>query len=176
MLASLSYFPSFHIPNPPDGAGGIEIMDLETLQLLHSLHWQNDVVTALVFTSNSLRIVGVGGTLASVWKPSALINQDTDSVRSDSSEWVLDMEGVTGHASAYRTATTTALYCCDEHSIGFCGRNTSTVDICTLNDPENTMTQLYRHRGTFTSDTLIDWAYKPHLVISADSSNCFRVM
>src|SRR5690606_24911612 len=100
---------------------GIEIMDLKTLQLLHSLHWQNDVVTALVFTSNSLRIVGVGGTLASVWKPSALINQDTDSVRSDSSEWVLDMEGVTGHASAYRTATTTVLYCCNEHSIGFCG-------------------------------------------------------
>jgi len=86
------------------------------------------------------------------------------------------MEGVTGHASAYRTATTTVLYCCDEHSIRFCGRNTGTVDICTLDDPENTVTQLYRRRGTFTSDTLIDWAYKPRLVVSADSSNCFRVM
>lgn len=47
-------------------------------------------VTSLVFTSDSLRILDVGGTHANVWEPLVLVGQDTDSEPSEPSESASD--------------------------------------------------------------------------------------
>lgn len=78
---------------------------------------------------------------------------------------------------ADRWAAITVLHCCEECVIAFCGRSNGHVDTCHLDDPENTMRQLYKHRGTFMVHiTCIDWAAKPRIAVSGDGSSCFRVM
>ncbi|RKL12119.1 hypothetical protein BFJ70_g16308 [Fusarium oxysporum] len=159
-----------------DGSGGIKIFDFETLQFLHRIQVQGDPVTSLVFTTDGRRIIDVRGTHANVWEPLVLVSQDSDSRSSEPSESVHHIVDDMGVSVVNEAAAITALHCCEESGIAFCGRNNGSVDTCNLDDPEKTMRSLYNHRGGFTSVTCIGWAYKPRIAASADSSGKFRIM
>ncbi|RKL39818.1 hypothetical protein BFJ72_g6545 [Fusarium proliferatum] len=159
-----------------DGTGGIKIFDFETLQFLHRIQVQGDPVTSLVFGTDGLRIIDVRGTHANVWEPLVLVSQDSDSRSSEPSESVHHIVDDMGVSVVNESAAITALQCCEESGIAFCGRNNGSVDTCNLDDPEKTMRSLYSHRGNFTSVTCIGWACKPRIAASADSSGRFRIM
>ncbi|KAI0521675.1 WD40-repeat-containing domain protein [Xylaria bambusicola] len=159
-----------------DGTGAVTIYDFETLQSLHRIKFQGDPVSSLAFTGNSLRIVDARGTHTNVWEPSVLVGQDTESHLSEPSESVHRMMGEDTSSIVDDSLAITSLYCCDETGIAFCGRNNGRVDTCNLGDPENTMRNLFKHRGKFTSVTCLDWNQKARIVASADSSGNFRVM
>jgi hypothetical protein len=159
-----------------DGTGGIKIYDFETLQFLQRIPIQGDPITSLAFTSDNVRIIDVRGMQANVWEPSVLVTQDSDSNASEPSESVYPAVDDQGVPTVDQSANITVLQTCEESGMALCGRSNGRVDICNLDDPEKTMQQLYRHRGSFTSVTCIDWAYKPRIAVSADSSGHFRVM
>lgn len=160
-----------------DATGSIEIFDFETLQFLHRIQVRGDPVTSLAFTSDNIRIIDTRSTQINVWEPLVLIGQDTDSHSSDPSDSVhqviddLDTDSIVDQSTAI-----TSLHCCEQTGMAFCGRNDGRDDICNLDDPEKTMRNLYKHRGTFTSVTCIDWSHKPRITASADSSGSFRIM
>ena len=159
-----------------DGMGGIQILDFETLQLLHRIQVTNSTATSIVFTTDGLRIIDARGTHANVWEPSVLVCQDSDSQSRDASESLpLVPEGM-GVSVVNQSETITSLFCCEETGIAFCGRSNARVDICNLDDPVNTMRNLYKHPVTFTRITCIGWAYKPRIAASADSAGKVRVM
>jgi len=105
-----------------------------------------------------------------------LVSQDSDSQSSEPSGSVHRVMDDSGASVVDESATITSLYCCEESGIAFCGRNDGRVDTCNLDDAEKTMRNLYKHRGSFTSVTCIDWAHKPRIAASADSSGKFRIM
>ncbi|OIW22408.1 WD40 repeat-like protein [Coniochaeta ligniaria NRRL 30616] len=159
-----------------DGTGSIKIYDSETLQFLHRVPIQGDPLTCIVFTTDSLRIIDVRGTQSNVWEAAILVSQDSYSSASEPSDSVHqsidDMEA----PLVDQSSEITTLHCCEENGIAFCGRTDGRVDTCSLDDPEKTMRNLYKHRGSFTGITCFDWASKPRIAVSADSSGHFRVM
>ncbi|TIA08966.1 WD40 repeat-like protein [Aureobasidium pullulans] len=159
-----------------DGEGGINLYDFESLQLLHCIRSRDGPALDLVFTSDSLRILDIRATQANVWEPSVLVSQDVDaSSTSEPTDSVLRSDE---DSTALRTddlAIITALRCCDETKLGFCGRSNGNVDICDLRDPVGTLRRLYMHRGSSTSVTRIEWNPYAKVVVSADSSSAFRV-
>lgn len=159
-----------------DGIGTIKIYDFETLQFLHQIQMQEDSITSITFTSDNLRIIDVRGTQSNVWEPLALMSQDSDSHASEPSDSVRQAIDDIEVPVFDQSSSITVLHCCEESGIAFCGRSNGRVDTCKLDDPENTMRNIYKHRGSFTSVTSIDWAYKPRVAISVDSSGHFRVM
>ena len=159
-----------------DGNGDIKIFDFETLQLLHSIQVQGDPVSSLTLTSNSLRIIDSRGTQANVWEPLVLFSQDSESHSSEPSGSVDQIVDDFVESVVDQSTTITSLHCCEQSDMAFCGRNDGRVDICNLDDPEKTMRNLYRHRGTFTSVICIDWSPKARITASADSAGNFRVM
>ncbi|KAL5413298.1 hypothetical protein PMIN04_009503 [Paraphaeosphaeria minitans] len=159
-----------------DGVGGIKIFDFETLQFLHRIQVEGDPVAYLAFTSDSLRIVDAKGTQANVWEPLILMGQDSDSHASEPSDSVHQILDDVQDSISDQSTDITTLYCCEQSGIAFCGRDNGRVDTCNLDDPENTMRNLYKHKGSFTSVTSIDWTYRARTAASADSSGTFRVM
>jgi len=159
-----------------DGTGTIKIYDFETLQFLYQIQMQGDSLTAIAFTSDNLRIIDTRGTQSNVWEPLVLVNQDSDSNASEPSDSVRQVKDDTELPMCDQSSSITVLHCCEESGIAFCGRSNGRVDTCKLDDPENTMRNIYKYRGSFTSITCLDWAYKPRITISADSSGRFRVM
>ncbi|KAK8102609.1 hypothetical protein PG984_015755 [Apiospora sp. TS-2023a] len=159
-----------------DSSGGIKIFDVDTLQFLHKVAIRGDPVTSLAFTSDSLRVADVRGTQANVWEPPVLVSQDSDSHSSEPSYSVHQVLDDTNVSGLDQSEAIVSLYCCEDSGIAFCGRSNGHVDICSLDDPEKTMRNLYKHRGSFTSVTCIDWSHKARIVASADSSGRFRVM
>jgi WD40 repeat protein len=159
-----------------DASGDIRIFDFETLQFLHRIPVEGDPVTSLVFTGDSLRIINTRGTHANIWEPLVLASQDSDSQCSERSESVHQIVEDVGASIMEQAAAITSLHCCDENGMALCGRDDGWVDVCDLDDPENTMRHLYRHRGAINSVTCIDWACKPGIAASADCLGIFRVM
>ncbi|KAI0196396.1 WD40 repeat-like protein [Astrocystis sublimbata] len=159
-----------------NGSGAITIYDFETLQSLHQIQFKGDPVSALAFTGNGLKIVDAHGTQANVWEPSVLASQDTNSHVSEPSNSGDPMPGKDTTSVLDDSVAITSLFCCDETGMAFCGRNNGRVDTCNLDDPGNTMQNLYSHRGMFTSVLCMDWNHKARIAGSADSSGSFRVM
>ncbi|KAK6826038.1 NACHT and WD domain protein [Apiospora arundinis] len=159
-----------------DGSGGIKIFDFDTLQFLHKVSIRDEPVTSLTFTGDSLRIADVRGTQANVWEPPVLVSQDSDSHSSEPSYSVRQVLEDTGDSGLDQAEAIVSLQCCEESGIAFCGRSNGHVDICNLDDPEKTMRNLYKHRGSFTSVTCIDWNHEARVAASADSSGHFRIM
>ncbi|KAI4654839.1 uncharacterized protein J4E78_007016 [Alternaria triticimaculans] len=151
-----------------DGNGGIKIFDFETLQPLHSIHIQGDPVSSLAFTSDSLRIVIRG--------PLVLFGQDTEALSSEPSESVHQIVDDIVESVVNESAIITTLHCCDQSGMAFCGRNDGRVDTCNLDDPENTMRNLYKHGGSFISITCMDWSPRARVIASADSAGKFCIM
>ncbi|KAI4927152.1 uncharacterized protein J4E92_006317 [Alternaria infectoria] len=159
-----------------DGNGGIKIFDFETLQPLHNIHIQGDPVSSLAFTSDSLRIVDSRGTQANVWEPLVLFGQDTEALSSEPSESVHQIVDDIVESVVNESAIITTLHCCDQSGMAFCGRNDGRVDTCNLDDPENTMRNLYKHGGSFISITCMDWSPRARVIASADSAGKFCIM
>ena len=70
-----------------DAAANVQLYDFEILQSLYHITFPGDSVTAMVFSSDNLRLLDIRGARANVWEPSALVREDVDhrfSERSDS--------------------------------------------------------------------------------------------
>lgn len=159
-----------------EGTGSIKIYDSETLHFLHRIQVKGDPLQSLVFTTDNLRLIDIRGAQFNVWEAAVLVSQDSYSNASEPSGSVHqateDMEG----PIVDQSSEITSLYCCEENGIAFVGRSDGRVDTCSLDDPEPTMRNLYKHRGGFTGVTCFDWVHTPRIAISADSSGHFRVM
>ena len=107
-----------------------------------------------------------------------LLHQDSNNHSSRTTDSVHQPEdGGSSISVVDKSVTIKPLYCCEESGVAFCGRDNGRVDICSLDSPENTMRNLYSHRGgSFTSVICIDWSCKSRIAVSADSSGRFRVM
>jgi hypothetical protein len=159
-----------------DGNGGIKVFDFETLQTVHNIQIQGDPISSLAFTSNSLRIVDSRGTQANVWEPLVLFGQDSEAPSSEPSESVHQIVDDIVETIFHESAIITTLHSCDQSGIAFCGRNDGRVDTCNLDDPENTMRNLYKHSGSFIGITCMDWSPKARVIASADSAGKFCIM
>jgi hypothetical protein len=126
--------------------GGFPLSDI---LFLYRIHIQGDIDTSLAFTSNSLRMVDVRDTQSNAWEPLVLVSQDSDSNGSEPSDSVLIRQAPDDIEVPVldQSSSITALYCCEESGIAFCGRSNGRVDTCKLHNPENTMRNVYKYRG-----------------------------
>ncbi|MBE3041463.1 hypothetical protein IMZ48_02550 [Candidatus Bathyarchaeota archaeon] len=158
------------------------IFDLETLQLQHAVVGDRMGIQGLTFTSDSLRVIDVRVHQTNVWEPSVLVSQGSES---DNRE-LGDSEEHAGveppSPLQHESNRISVLHCYGKHSIAFCGRNNGAVDICHLDDPVNTMRELYRHPrrnqypGAYAGVTCIHSKSEPSMVVTSDDNGFFRVM
>ncbi|KAF2105813.1 WD40-repeat-containing domain protein [Lophiotrema nucula] len=162
-----------------DSTGSIQVYDFETLQLLYRITVRDDPVTALAFTTDSLRMLEIRGMQTNVWEPSVLVSRDSGSTASSDQTLVGQVSHLAiepGALSVEQDATITAVRCCSSNVRAFVGRNNGHVDTCELTSPATTMKPLYKHRVSSTSISQIDWCDSSGVLVSADSSSRFRAM
>lgn len=77
-----------------DTEGGISLLTFDTLRLLHRLDPLDEIVTGLIFSSNSLRLLDVRGKYCNAWEPSALVRKSSmDDNSSDPEEYLVATPG-----------------------------------------------------------------------------------
>lgn len=161
-----------------DSDGGIHIIEFETLQLLHHISVRDDPITAMAFTSDSSRILEIRGIQTNVWEPSILFSQDRRSTAKGNRN--LNHESQTVRQpdvlASEQMAAVTALHCCTESGLAFVGRSNGHLDICFLDDPHNSIRELYRHRSSSVSISRISWSSTSNIIVTVDSSSRFRAM
>lgn len=161
-----------------DSDGGIHLIEFETLQLLHRIFVRDDPITAMAFTSDSSRILEIRGIQTNVWEPSILLRQDGTSTAGSSRNLINDsqIERQPEVLGIEQMAAVTALHCCTETGLAFVGRSNGHLDICHLDDPHSSIRELYRHRASSISISLIRWSSASNVIVTADSSSRFRAM
>ena len=77
-----------------DTEGGIFILTFDTLRLLHRLDPLDEIVTGMIFSSNSLRLFDVRGNCCNAWEPSELVRETSmDDNSSDPEEYLVATPG-----------------------------------------------------------------------------------
>lgn len=77
-----------------DTEGGVSLLTFDTLRLLHRLDPLDEIVTGIIFSSNSLRLLDVRGKYCNAWEPSALIRKSSmDDNSSDPEEYLVATPG-----------------------------------------------------------------------------------
>ncbi|TIA76809.1 WD40 repeat-like protein, partial [Aureobasidium pullulans] len=159
-----------------DNDGGINLYDFESLQLIHRVRPREDPAIDLVFTSDNLHIIDVRVSQLNLWEPAVLASRDIDSNSSEPAGSLCPLDDNATLVRAEDLAIITALRCCNETRLAFCGRSNGNVDVCSLNGPVKTLQPLYKHQGTSKTITKIEWNLTAKILVSADSSGTFRVM
>lgn len=73
-----------------DTEGGISLLTFDTLRLLHRLDPLDEIVTGMIFSSNSLRLLDVRGKCCNAWEPSVLVRKSSmDDNSSDPEEYLV---------------------------------------------------------------------------------------
>ena len=161
-----------------DSDGGIHIIQFDTLHLLHRIFVRDDPITAMAFTSDSSRILEIRGIQTNVWEPSILLSLDGTSTTGSNRKFIDDSQTARkpDALALEQMAAVTALYCCTETGVAFVGRTNGHLDICHLDGPHVSMRELYRHRASSISISLISWSSLADVIVTADSSSRFRAM
>lgn len=77
-----------------DTEGGISLLTFDTLRLLHRLDPLDEIVTGMIFSSNSLRLLDVRGKCCNAWEPSVLVRKSSmDDNSSDPEEYLVATPG-----------------------------------------------------------------------------------
>ena len=70
----------------------------------------------------------------------------------------------------------TVLHCCTDSGLAFVGRSNGHLEICFLDDPNNSIRELYHHRSSSVSISLVSLSPSSNIIITADSSSRFRAI
>ena len=161
-----------------DSSGSIQVYDFETLQLLYRIQVHGDPVVGLAITTDSLRILDIRAMQTNVWAPSVLVGYDNEAAASSEPASKPGPQSAVeaGNPVQEPMANITAMHCCDLTNRAFIGRSDGHVDTCSLENPEDTLEKLYKHRTSWTSITCVVWSPVSHILVTVDSSSRYRAM
>lgn len=161
-----------------DSSGTIQVHEFDTLQLLYRIPVHDDPVIGLAFTTDGLRILDIRAMQTNVWAPSVLVSYDNRSAASSGSAPKPGPQSAVeaGTPVEVPMANITAMHCCDLTNRAFIGRSDGHVDTCSLENPEDTLEELYRHRTSSASITCVVWSPLSNIIVTADSSSRYRAI
>ena len=152
----------------------VRIFDLQTLQLVNRVPSIRLKKKGVGFASNNFRVVEVGKWDVTVWSVPVLISQG-GKIGTGSGNTERDSNGLASLCMG-NPFSINNLCCCEENSVVFCSRYDGSVDMCDLDDPENTMRSLYKHHEPSEHVCDMDWAAKPRILVSGTKGGCFAVV
>ena len=155
-------------------SGSIQILDFESLDLLHTIHFEEQEIVSIMFTGNGLRFLDIRRQLLNVWVPSALVRrkdgEDTTS------------EGQTSYSTApsqllqaylaTNKEPITAIVSHHSAEFVFCGKQSGTVTVYETISLGKQMQGLYEH--VKSAVLFMDWNAAKNLLVSCD--NASRIM
>lgn len=115
-----------------DTEGGISLLTFDTLRLLHRLDPLDEIVTGMIFSSNSLRLLDVRGKCCNAWEPSVLVRKSSmDDNSSDPEEYLVATPGSPSESvRPYDDSkVVTVIAQTHDEKFFFCGREDGTITI-----------------------------------------------
>lgn len=152
-----------------DTEGGISLLTFDTLRLLHRLDPLDEIVTGMIFSSNSLRLLDVRGKYCNAWEPSSLVRKSSmDDNSSDPEEYlVATPESPYQPVRPYdHSRVVTVISQAHDDKFFFCGREDGAITIHHLKTGEEVL-ELKLHSVEVRH---LDFNHKKGRLLSVDTS------
>ena len=118
-----------------DNEGGVSLFAFETLRLMHRIAVLDEIVTRIIFASNSLGLYDIRGDSCNKWEPSVLVRKNAvDDNSSEFEDPVLSAPDVFVTRPFDDTKAITVITQADDVHFVFCGREDGSMTIHDLND------------------------------------------
>ncbi|KAK7723043.1 hypothetical protein SLS63_009072 [Diaporthe eres] len=152
-----------------DTEGGISLLTFDTLRLLHRLDPLDEIVTGMIFSSNSLRVLDVRGKSCNAWEPTVLVRKSSmDDNSSDPEEYLVATPGSPSQAVRPFDDSRVVTVITQTHNEKFflCGREDGAITIHHLKTGEVVL-ELKLHAAEILH---LDFNHKKARLLSVDTS------
>lgn len=150
-----------------DNEGGISLFAFETLRLMHRIAVLEEIVTKIIFASNSLRFYDIRGESCNIWEPSVLIRKNSvDDTSSEFEEPPVSAPDVFVTRPFDDTKAITVIVQAGDVHFVFCGREDGSVTIHDL-DNGNKVLELQIHSVDISH---LGWHPRVKILLSSDIS------
>lgn len=150
-----------------DNEGGVSLFAFDTLRLMHRIAILDEIVTGIIFASNSLGFYDIRGESCNIWEPSVLVRKNSvDDNSSEFEEPVVPPRDIFITRPFDDTKAITVITSADDVHFVFCGREDGSVTVHDVNNG-NKVLELQIHSVDIRH---LEWHPRAKILLSSDTS------